>query len=331
MKIFISHQHKRLGPYSLEEARDLVYSGAVVRSDLAWQDGDASSVPLDRLLNSLPTTDAVATAAVTPDTANPMSQLRDPLEDTALTWLYVASIPVWLLLLFWVVVTLGFGLFPILLMVLAKVFGEWWFAAQLKANAVCVSETQLPEVHQAVKHCSACLGIEPPAVYVLQQNVWNAFAVKLTNHRSVILLSGAVDSVLLKGNQHQLAWLVGHELGHHAAGHRDFKRRLASLGGWMIWLYLWYSRRAEFTCDRAGLYCAGSLHASQRALINATVGAQLADQVNVAEAIAQWSQQREDFLVKCRILFSTHPHLSARLEQLAAAAREFGMVNSQAS
>ncbi len=331
MKIFISHQDKRLGPYSLEEARDLVYSGAVARSDLAWHEGDANSVPLSSLLNSLLATDAVATTALTPDATDPMSRLRDPLENTALTWLYVASLPVWLLLLAWIVFTAGFGSIPILLVIIAKVLGELWFAAYLKTNAVRVSATQLPEIHQAVKHCAACLGIEPPAVYVMQENVWNAFAMKLAGHRSVVLLSGAVDSVLLKGNMHQLTWLVGHELGHHAAGHLDFKRRLASLGGWVIWLYLWYSRRAEFTCDRVGLYCAGSLHASQRALINATVGAQLADQVNVAEAIAQWNQHREEFFVKYRTLYSTHPHLLARLGQLAAAAKEFGMANTQTS
>ena len=257
-----------------------------------------------------------------------MGQLRDPLENTALTWLAIASVPVWLALLFWVVITLGFGLIPILLFILAKVIGEYWFAARLKTNAVRVSATQLPELHQAVKHCSACLGIEPPAVYVMQENVWNALALKLAGRRSVVLLSGTVDSVVLKGNRHQLTWLVGHELGHHAAGHLDFKRRLAGLGGWVIWLYLWYSRRAEFTCDRVGLYCAGSLHASQRALLNATVGAQLADQVNVAEAIAQWNGYRQEFFVKYRTLYSTHPHLLARLEQLAAAAQEFGLANS---
>ena len=74
------------------------------------------------------------------------------------------------------------------------------------------------------------------------------------------------------------------QLAHHRAGHLDFVRKLANVGDWCVWLKLWYCRRAELTCDRMGLYCARSLRASQLALVNATVGAQLAAQVNTQEA-----------------------------------------------
>ncbi len=148
---------------------------------------------------------------------------------------------------------------------------------------------------------------------------------RIWGRRMVVLLSGAVDSILLKGNMRQLAWLVGHELGHHRAGHLDFSRKLANLGDWCIWLKLWHSRRAELTCDRAGLYCAGSLEASQLALMNATVGAQLAAQANVEEAVRQWHQHRREFFVRYRTLYSTHPHHLARLDHLATAAAELGI------
>jgi Zn-dependent protease with chaperone function len=164
-----------------------------------------------------------------------------------------------------------------------------------------------------------------PDIYVMQENVWNSFAMKILGRRLVILLSGAVDSILLKGSMHQLAWLIGHELGHHYAGHLDFKRKLASLGNWCIWVRLWYSRRAEFTCDRIGLYCSGALKDSQLALMNATVGAQLAGQVNLAEAVNQWQQHRNEFFVRYRTLYSTHPHHLCRLENLALASAEFGV------
>jgi len=165
----------------------------------------------------------------------------------------------------------------------------------------------------------------PPDVYVMQENIWNSFATKILNRRMVVLLSGALDSILLKGDMQQVAWLVGHELGHHRAGHLDFVRKLANVGDWCIWLKLWYSRRAEMTCDRMGLYCAGSLKASQLALVNATVGAQLAAQVNTQEAIRQWNEHRGEFFVRYRTLYSTHPHHLARLEHLAIVAPELGI------
>ena len=102
-------------------------------------------------------------------------------------------------------------------------------------------------------------------------------------------------------------------------------RKLANLGNWCIWVRLWYSRRAELTCDRIGLFCTGSFHDSQLALMNATVGAQLAGHVNVSEAVNQWQQCRREFFVRYRTLYSTHPHHLARLEHLALASSEFGL------
>ena len=102
-------------------------------------------------------------------------------------------------------------------------------------------------------------------------------------------------------------------------------RKLAAPGNWCVWLRLWYSRRCELTCDRMALYCTDNLHTSQLALMNATVGAQLADQVNVKEAVQQWEQHRSEFFVQYRTLYSTHPHNLARLQHLQSAALELGI------
>jgi Zn-dependent protease with chaperone function len=254
-----------------------------------------------------------------------LDQLRDPKERTALIWLYIASVPVWIVLLIWIVASMGIGLVIIGIIELLYMMGRLWYAAHLKTNAVRVSETQLPEVYRIVQASCERLGMEIPEVYVMQQNVWNSFATKIFGRRMVVLLSGAVDSILLKGDMQELSWLVGHELGHLWAGHLNMSQKIAKLGGWLIWVNLWHSRRAEFTCDRVGLYCSGSLKSSQLAVINATVGAQLAGRVNIGEAMNQWQQHRGEFFVKYRTLYSTHPHLLARLDYLNNAAAEFGM------
>ncbi len=323
MKIYIKQNDQERGPYSGEELRDLIYRGEVQRSAVARPEEGGDWVPLDTLLNQQQAPPAVA---VPPQITTPLERLRDPKEQTALMWLYIASVVGWLILLLLTIGSFGmllpvFGVIALMILV-----GELWFAAYVKTNAVRVSPTQLPELYQVVQSCCHRLGLAPPDVYVMQQNIWNAFATKILGRRMVVLLSGAVDSILLKGDLRQMAWLVGHELGHHHAGHLDFKRKLANLGDWCIWLKLWYSRRAELTCDRIGLYCVGSLQASQLALMNATVGAQLAAQVNVAEAIQQWHQHRGEFFVKYRTLYATHPHLLARLDNLRSSAAEFGLV-----
>jgi Zn-dependent protease with chaperone function len=322
MKIYVNQDNQQRGPFTTDQVRELVYSGDVKRSALVCTEGTSDWIALETLLNRQ---EAPTAAAVPPAIAISIERLRDRKEKTALMWLYIASAFGWLFLISLTISSMGLLLPIIGLGVLITFIGELWFAAYLKTNAVRVSEKQLPELHRVVVRCCERLGMPPLDVYVMQHNIWNAFATKIWGRRMVVLLSGAVDSILLKGNMQQMAWLVGHELGHHRAGHLDFSRKLANLGDWCIWLKLWYSRRAELTCDRAGLYCAGSLEASQLALINATVGAQLAAQVNVEEAVRQWHQHRNEFFVKYRTLYATHPHHLARIEHLAFAAVDLGI------
>ena len=124
----------------------------------------------------------------------------------------------------------------------------------------------------------------------------------------------------------QLTWVVGHELGHHWAGHLNMSQKMARPGGWLIWVSFWHSRRRELTCDRVGLYCVGNLKASQLALINATVGAQLAGKVNIREAcVTMAGTSGCNFL--CAIARSTPRtlHHLARLDNLNNSAAELGI------
>jgi Zn-dependent protease with chaperone function len=322
MNIYVNQDNQQLGPYTRDQVQDLIWRGEVRRSSLARADGGNDWVPLDSLLN--PPRAALSVTAP-PLIPVPLEKLRDPLEHTALVWLYVASIPGWLFLATWTFASFGILLLLIGLLMLLRFAGQMWFAAYVKTNAVRVSENQLPELWRVVQSCCDRLGMAPPEVYVMQENVWNAFATRILRRRMVVLLSGALDSILLKGDMQQVAWLVGHELGHHRAGHLDFARSLANVGDWCVWLKLWYCRRAELTCDRMGLFCAGSLRASQLALANGTVGAQLAAHVNPMEAIRQWQQHSGEFFVRYRTLYSTHPHHLARLEYLNRAAADLAI------
>ncbi len=322
MKIYVTQDEQKLGPHTPEEIRELLYRGEIKRTSLARVDGESDWVVLDTLLTRPESRPAVVAP---PKITFPLEQLRDPKERKALIWLFIASVPGWIFVLGWTVLSFGVGLVVIGAIALAVFIAELWFAAYLRTNAIRISPTQLPELHRAVVACCHRLEMEPPEVYVMQENVWNAFAASILGRDIVVLLSGAVDSILLKGDMAQLSWVVAHELGHHRAGHLRFLRKLANAGDWCVWLKLWYSRRCELTCDRIALYCVGNLHTSQLALMNSTVGAQLADQVNLDEAVLQWEQHRSEFFVQYRTLYSTHPHLLARLQFLQTAATELAI------
>lgn len=262
-------------------------------------------------------------AAIWP--SNP-SVLRDPLEGRAFAWLAFFSVFAWIFLAMWVVSTFGGGLLIIGLIAGVRHLAELFAVAHIKTNAVEVSERQFPEIHRVASSFARQLGQPMPTIYVLQENTWNALAMRIAGRRLVVLFSGAVDSILSRGSLTQLAWVIGHEMGHHYAGHLEaWRNRIVRFGSWFFWVRLWYSRRCEFTCDRYGLACAQNLRESQRAICNMSVGAQLAPQVDIEEAIAQWNRHRSEFFVGYRTLYSTHPHTLCRLAELKTAAGELGI------
>ena len=254
-----------------------------------------------------------------------LSDLRDPREGTAKTVLVIFALPVWLVLAAFIVLSMGIPLIYVGLFALIGYLTRLFMLAYVKINAVKTSPTQFPEIYAVATDACQRLRIEQPDVYVLQDSVWNAFAAKLAGKRIVVLLSGAVDAILLKGDMAQVSWIVGHEIGHHAAGHFGIGHILICMGGWIPQLLLWYRRRGELTCDRIGLYAAGSSRAAIGAMANMTVGAQLADQLNIEDAIKQWNDHRREFFVRYRVMYSGHPPHLARLEEIIKSAQELGI------
>ncbi len=217
-------------------------------------------------------------------------------------------------------------LFYVLLFALMNVMMEKLMAAGIRINGIRVSENQLPELNSVVNQCAERLGITPPEVYVMQDSIWNAFAMRYGNKKMIVLLSGSVDSLLLKGEMTQLAWVVAHEMGHHLYGHLGFWNRFIEVCGILCpWVILWHRRRGELSCDRVAMYCIGSADASFKALANMTVGAQMADKVNKDEAIAQWHKNKGDFYCKYRSIYSTHPANTCRFAVLKETQAEFNI------
>lgn len=268
----------------------------------------------------------MAAAAPAPIPSLNQSTLRDAKEGIAFKWLVFFSIVLWLAAILWVVFSLGIALVIIGVMALARYIAGLFAAAYIKTNAVEVTERQFPEIHTIANNFALRIGMPLPTIYVMQAGAWNSVAMRLAGKQFVVLFSGAIDSLLLKGSMTQVAWLVGHELGHHFAGHLNFWRHItAELGSWFIWVGLWYKRRCELTCDRYGLACANNVSESLRAVCNMAVGAQLASEVDIEQAISQWNKHRLEFFVKYRTMYSTHPHTLWRMEELVKAAREMGI------
>ncbi|WP_242343837.1 M48 family metalloprotease [Anaeromyxobacter terrae] len=187
------------------------------------------------------------------------------------------------------------------------------FLAHARTNGIRVDERQLPDLHARVRAAAVRLGIqELPEIYVVQGGgLLNAFATKLLSRRYVILLSDLVDHC---EDPRQLDFVVGHELGHFAAGHLRWNLFLLPYR-LVPWLGAAYSRACEYTCDRFGLAAAGDLEHAMRGLVVLAAGGRIAARVD----LAAFTSQRDEaggFWATVLELTSSHPFLCKRAAAL---------------
>lgn len=279
-----------------------------------------------------------------------IEQLRSPREKAAFIVMLIGALPAIMIFLFVVfapaLLSMSFGArgggvflsllstLPLIgILLLMVLVSELAMSAHIKTNGVRVSSTQLTEIFQTGQHCAQRLGMNMPEIYIMHGGIWNAFAACLGSRRKIVLYGTLVDSILMTGDLTQLTFVLGHEFGHHAAGHASLGRYLLELFVFasffffppVVLCWLWYHRHCEVSADRIGLYCAGSLQSSQTALANYMVGSQLANKVSFVEAGQQWFNARHEFFVWLRKIYSSYPEPLRRLYELSVASGLFGI------
>lgn len=131
---------------------------------------------------------------------------------------------------------------------LAKMFYRAW----LFGHAVLLGPTQLPRLYDSLQRGSERLGLpEPPQAFVYNSNgLMNAFAMRVLGRPMVMLTSALIDVQ----SDRQVDFVVGHELGHHVAGHLGFWKNLLKLPGTFVpFLGSAYHRARELTAAGSAL------------------------------------------------------------------------------
>ena len=218
--------------------------------------------------------------------------------------------------------------------------------ADLLGRAVRVSDKQFPEINRLRLKAAEVLGVTPPPLFIVEAPVLNAFALGPDAENSFII---ATRALVAEARPRELMFALGHEMGHVKSQHSLYitvavllsntgmlaahtlalpgvRQLLAVLRPLAeVALNAW-ARRAEVTCDRAGLLCCQDLEAGQRALLLLACGSRaLAERIDLKE----YETQREELarsVGKWRQLFDTHPHLPKRIRalELFAASRPYG-------
>lgn len=154
-----------------------------------------------------------------------------------------------------------YGLLAWLFFFLASLF----YRASAFGNMILLGPQQFPDLHDMVVAGSKELGFsQAPKAFLYNSNgLFNAFARRILGGRYLFLTSALVEA----NSDEQVKFVIGHELGHHAAGHLNpWLNFLRAPSQAVPFLGAAYSRSREYTCDSIGAYLSKDLAASRSSL-----------------------------------------------------------------
>jgi Zn-dependent protease with chaperone function len=195
---------------------------------------------------------------------------------------------------------------------------------RLLGSAIRVGERQFPSIHALVRRCAEVLRIPVPHAYVSPElAALGARTFGTTEDATIVLSAPLIDHL----SADELTFVIGHECGHIQNNHTTYLTTLyfltnaanaivrfgaqpavLALNGW--------SRRAEITCDRAGLLCSRNLDVATAALVKLAVGSQkLYRDINVDEYLRQLDEAQAG-PGRFDELRLGHPYLPKRVQAL---------------
>lgn len=202
--------------------------------------------------------------------------------------------------------------FYALLFALFVFFSGLAYRARAFGNMVLLGPAQFPALYAMVVEGARDIGLEktPTTFLYNSQGVFNAFARRVLGGQYVFLTSALVDAA----SDEQVRFVIGHELGHHAAGHLNPWMNLLKFPAKIVpFLGSAYSRSREYTCDNVGAYLARDFNASRSALQLLGCGCRRLNASMNCDAFMAQEQQVPPVFGFLTEIASSHPRLTRRV------------------
>jgi Zn-dependent protease with chaperone function len=208
-------------------------------------------------------------------------------------------------------------------------FGEKPLRLAFLAGSVRVSETQFPRIHRLYLEAAQTLDTQPYPLYVQQNYTLNAFAFGM--QKPFIVLNSLTVHEL---DDHELKFVLGHELGHVMSGHTLYLTmmvvlyQLSTLGFPIVGLaaravlmaLMEWHRKAELSCDRAGILAVQDPEPAMRTMLKFAGGnateTNLADFMKQAEEYRQPGDLADQVFKVLNVLALTHPAPVIRVAEM---------------
>jgi len=197
--------------------------------------------------------------------------------------------------------------------------------SRMLGTAVKVTPKQFPQLYALAERCATTLQIPVPTMYVAPNiGSLNAHTFGTQDDACIVLNAALVDNL----SSEELLDVIGHECGHIQNDHAVYMTTLYFLTQAGSQFLRWaakpatlalkgWARRAEITCDRAGVICTRSLDASVSTLVKLALGSRtLWKDIDLDEYLRQMEESRGPG--RLDELGQSHPYLPKRVAALRA-------------
>jgi uncharacterized RDD family membrane protein YckC len=199
---------------------------------------------------------------------------------------------------------------------------------RLLGSSVRVHQRQYPRVFTIVRATCAALDIPMPLVFVREDNNVPVVALGFGEPYALVLSSHWIELFA----DDELAFMIGRELGHIAAGHTRFHSLLSVNGNEnpiISMIFGAWLRRCALTCDKVGLLCCGSLDAAIRAMGIAAFH-EFGRQVDYEAFAEQHAEVQADSVLRWGEGLGSEPYATHRIDSLRSFMTTQGYARAEA-
>jgi Zn-dependent protease with chaperone function/uncharacterized RDD family membrane protein YckC len=191
---------------------------------------------------------------------------------------------------------------------------------RLLGAGVRIREGQFENVYAVAEECARTIGVATPHVFVRDDPFVPIVAVGTGEPYSLVISSWWIELF----TPDELRFLIGRELAHVAAGHTKLTSLLSANGRENAVVAITFGawlRVIEYTADRAGLLCCGSLNTAITAIAVSTF-----QQVGRKIDLHSFAEQRRELDAEPSLRFGewvgATPYATNRIARLASFARD---------
>jgi Zn-dependent protease with chaperone function/uncharacterized RDD family membrane protein YckC len=152
----------------------------------------------------------------------------------------------------------------VLLLVAAMVYVAF-ARGRLLGGGLRVHAGQFAHVYAVVEECARMMRVPTPHVFVRDDPFVPVVGIGIGDPYAIVISAQYVEHF----KDDELRFLIGRELGHIGSGHTRFTSLLSSNGrenGAIAVIFGAWLRKIDYTADRVGVLCCGSLDAAMRAI-----------------------------------------------------------------